>query len=122
MEVDVVQVGRQVRARRLALGLTQEQLGERLGLGARSISHIETGRRVGYTREDLERLAHALETSVAQLLRVPDEKVGAAMDLEEDEYLNMPLDDFVAWVAGRHADWAEFSAWLEERGERAVSD
>ncbi|GIV73524.1 MAG: hypothetical protein KatS3mg049_2080 [Caldilinea sp.] len=29
MKVDVVQVGRQVRVRRLAMGLTQEQLGER---------------------------------------------------------------------------------------------
>lgn len=60
-------IGERVRARRMARGMTQLQLGEAAGLEESAISHVETGRREPRARA-LTRLARALACSSDYLL------------------------------------------------------
>lgn len=61
-------VSANVRARRLAQGLTQVQLAEATGLTQGEVSHIETGK-TGTTVRTLATLAEALRTSPEKLLQ-----------------------------------------------------
>jgi len=57
------QVARMVIGRRIELGMTQEQLADRMGTTASTISRIESGRHVTSVTT-LERLAAALEVKL----------------------------------------------------------
>lgn len=64
-------VGEAIKARRVALGLTQEDLCERLGWDKRRISdvsQIETGARANLTIDRLRGFARALDSSVSDLV------------------------------------------------------
>ena len=63
-------LGQVIRARRLALGLTQEELAERIGDGVRQaeVSRLECDRVSLPRRRRLTRIASALELSVGELL------------------------------------------------------
>lgn len=56
-----------VRRLRVRIGLTQEELAERLGAGVRWVQDVEAGRR-GVQVRTLDRFARALEIDVAELL------------------------------------------------------
>jgi len=60
-------LGKNLRAARKELGLTQEQVSERSGVQAGEISRIETGKRDPKV-STLERLAKAVETKPGRLL------------------------------------------------------
>jgi transcriptional regulator with XRE-family HTH domain len=60
-------VGRAIHARRTALGLSQEALGERLGTSDATIARWESGKR-GVKAADLERIAAALQTTMSGLI------------------------------------------------------
>lgn len=61
-EIDL-HIGRRVRRRRRVLGLTQQQLGERLGIRFQQVQKYECGaNRISAAR--LWYLAHALETGI----------------------------------------------------------
>lgn len=60
--------GRRLRSARLAAGLTQEQLAEKAGLHAVTISTLETAKRSG-TIPTLIRLCAALDADAGDLLR-----------------------------------------------------
>jgi transcriptional regulator with XRE-family HTH domain len=53
-------LGRFLRRRRADIGLTQEALGERAGISARTVSDVERGLRSAVYRDTAERLADAL--------------------------------------------------------------
>ncbi|KEF35512.1 hypothetical protein RDMS_01805 [Deinococcus sp. RL] len=75
-----VAVGRAIRLRRLELGLTQEQLCERMGMPGERVSYIsavENGQRADLKITRLDLFAQALETSATDLLLVAS-KEGAA--------------------------------------------
>lgn len=59
---EAIPFGPQLRRRRIALGLTQEVLAERTGLGVRSIQHLEAGAHLPH-RETINRLVRVLELS-----------------------------------------------------------
>ena len=64
-------VGEAIKARRVALGLTQVELCERLGWNPSSISTIsqmENGSNTNLTIESLRRFAHALNFEVSDLV------------------------------------------------------
>lgn len=67
-------IGRNVKAARTRLGLTQSELGQRLGMDSITISRLETGVQVP-SLERLNKVAVALETSLSLLVT----------DAEEDE-------------------------------------
>ena len=66
-----VHAGECIKARRVALGLTQDELCDRLGWDRRrisNISQIETGARANLTVESLCLFAHALNCSASDLI------------------------------------------------------
>jgi transcriptional regulator with XRE-family HTH domain len=63
-------LGRNLRAARERLGLTQEQVSERSGVQAGEVSRIERGMRDPKV-STLERLAAAVEVEPGDLLRPP---------------------------------------------------
>lgn len=65
----LVELGRYVRGRRQALGLTQAQLGARLGWAQERVSVLETGKYGLPSLPQLCRLADALGVSIDDLLR-----------------------------------------------------
>jgi len=60
-------LGELVRARRRVLGLSQEELGLRIGADQAYMSRIEGGR-INLTLDTIDALAKALETDAASLL------------------------------------------------------
>lgn len=60
-------LGRNIRSRRTALHLSQEQLAARSGLHRTYIGGVERGER-NITVENLERIANALKVAPAELL------------------------------------------------------
>ena len=59
--------GKRVRERRLALGLTQQELADRAGLHRSYIGEIELGRR-NVTLKSAAKIAEVLQVDVASLL------------------------------------------------------
>lgn len=62
-----VSVGARIKAARRGAGLTQEQLAERIGISAKNLSFIETGR-FGVGLETLTRICTVLHVSADALL------------------------------------------------------
>lgn len=60
-------IGKRIRGRRTALGLSQQQLAVRVGIGRKAIGYLETGKYQPSTRR-LEQLAAALAVSTGWLL------------------------------------------------------
>lgn len=60
-------IGIRLRKAREAAGLTQEQLGQKLGYSAMGISHLEQGARK-IKVEHLEKIAHELNVSISYFL------------------------------------------------------
>lgn len=67
--VDFVQLGKRVKIRRHVLGLTQEELAEKIGVCTSYIGHIERGTRK-LSVETLYALCKALDTSADFLFGV----------------------------------------------------
>lgn len=61
-------IGQRVYARRLAKGLTQEQLAARTGLSPGHISEIENGVKKNLQHKTLKKLVKGLEISIMELL------------------------------------------------------
>ena len=57
-----------IKERRIAIGLTQEELGEKLGLKKSAIAKYENGRVENIKRSTIQRLAVILECSPSYLL------------------------------------------------------
>jgi len=66
-ETVIIRVGRNIKERRSALGLTQAQLAERLGVDTETLSRFERGKHAP-TLKNLIRLAGLLQTTTADLL------------------------------------------------------
>ncbi len=66
-------IGRKIAERRAELGLTQEQLAERLGVNTRYLARLERGGQ-NLTVHRLAWLASRLELRVAQLFEAPHDR------------------------------------------------
>lgn len=62
-------IGGNIRARRLELGMTQEQLAEESALDQRFVSAVENGRR-NLTILKLQQLADALKSPIRDFLKI----------------------------------------------------
>lgn len=65
--MDYVQLGKRVRIRRNVLGITQEELADKIGVSTSFIGHIERGSRK-LSVETLYALCKALDTSADFLM------------------------------------------------------
>lgn len=68
------EVGKRVRKRRTALKLTQEELAALTGLDDSYISLLERGQRRNPGLDTLQKLAHALQTSISYLIGETDDE------------------------------------------------
>jgi transcriptional regulator with XRE-family HTH domain len=72
--------GMNVRTRREKMGLTQEELSEKVGVSKNTISDIEGGQKFAHAKT-LVCLAKALETEVYELLKPANVKPDKAADI-----------------------------------------
>lgn len=84
MEIDYGEIGRRIKDRRVAMGLTQEAMAERAGITPTYASHIERGEKrpsLGV----LVRIATALDITVDRLLTgsQPADRMAFLLDIEE---------------------------------------
>jgi transcriptional regulator with XRE-family HTH domain len=72
-------VGRNIYNKRKRLGLTQEELAERIGIGQQSLSRMEKGR-IAPKFERLQIIADTLECPVTDLFREDDGDTSALVE------------------------------------------
>src|SRR5579875_3038586 len=89
-KMDALLVGRQIRARRRAAGMTLDDLGARAGVAPSRLSLIENGRREPRLSQ-LSSIATALGAEVPALLaeEAPDERT--ALEVELERFQQSPL-------------------------------
>ena len=80
----VAELAVRIRAARLALGLTQDQLARAVGVTRSAVAQWETGR-AGQVGSNLARIARALGTSAAYLLSGEQDAGAAPAPLRGDE-------------------------------------
>lgn len=84
-----MEIGYRIKTRRQQLGLTQDELAQKLGYGSRSsINKIELGK-ANLTQTKIKALADALDTTPAYIMGWEDEE----LVLEERQKIDKILDD-----------------------------
>lgn len=97
-------LGNRVKDRRLALGITQTELADRLNLKNKtSVCRIEKGIDKNLTTERVEKLANALCTSVAYLLEITDDPTPCPL-LDEQEILHGRRDGEILRIVSQLND------------------
>ncbi len=105
-----VMLGRRIFELRKAKGLTQEELGNLVGVDGSYIGHIEKGRTKTPSRDVLTRLAQALEVPVQDLLVA----AGYLPPPKPDQH---PLPDFHMYVSRKFAQTPRFRRALVQAYE-----
>lgn len=81
--VNKMEMKDRIRERRIALGMTQEELADRLGLQKSAIAKYENGRVENIKRSVIQKMASVLQCSPSYLLCMDDEP-----DQDDRYYLN----------------------------------
>lgn len=84
-------LGKNIRARRKQLGMTQEKLADLIGMAYQSVSRIEQGH-IAPKMENLPRVAKALQCTVADLFRAPDEAQASYANRMADLLSGLPTN------------------------------
>ena len=74
-----MEIGQKIRQARIAKGLTQEELGNLVGLQKSAIAKYENGRVVNIKRSTLQKLAQALDLRGSDLIIEADPKEAAEL-------------------------------------------
>lgn len=81
-----------IRKRREELGLTYEELGEKVGVGKSTVRKWETGIIENIKRSNIAALAKALEISPALLMGWEKEtKINNALYVSDDDFIKIPI-------------------------------
>ena len=67
-----MEMGQRIKERRMEMGLTQEELGEKLGLQKSAIAKYENGRVENIKRSTIEQMAKVLDCSPSYLMGFDD--------------------------------------------------
>jgi len=86
-------IGNRVRTRRITIGMSQEKLGDALGLTFQQVQKYEKGtNRIGASR--LLQIAHVLDVSIEFFFEgLPDTRTGVSGDSAMAEFLMIPESD-----------------------------
>ena len=93
-------IGAKIRAARIAKGMTQEELGEILGVQKSAIAKYENGRIVNIKRSTLKKISDVLDIPPYELVfeqKIKADPIGTAerhFEMIVDEDLNEIFDDF----------------------------
>lgn len=103
-ETQTVLLGQAIRKRRKQLGMTQEELAEKLGLGHQALSRIEHGH-IAPKMDRLPLIAHSLQCTVSDLFRYTESKnssfasriedVLSGLSLQKQEYIFQHISSLV---------------------------
>ena len=74
-----MEIGQKIKEARIAKGLTQEELGNMIGLQKSAIAKYENGRVVNIKRSTLQKLAQALDLRGSELIIEADPKEAAEL-------------------------------------------
>ena len=74
-----MEIGQKIKEARIAKGLTQEELGNMIGLQKSAIAKYENGRVVNIKRSTLQKLAQALDLRGSDLIIEADPKEAAKL-------------------------------------------
>ena len=74
-----MEIGQKIKTARIAKGLTQEELGNLVGLQKSAIAKYENGRVVNIKRSSLQKLAQALDLRGSDLIIEADPKEAAEL-------------------------------------------
>jgi transcriptional regulator with XRE-family HTH domain len=88
-----MEIGQKIRHARISKGLTQEELGNLVGLQKSAIAKYENGRVVNIKRSTLQKLAQALDLRGSDLIIEADPKEAA--DLHAKVLLDVELMDSI---------------------------
>jgi transcriptional regulator with XRE-family HTH domain len=90
-------IGNRVRTRRITIGMSQEKLGDALGLTFQQVQKYEKGtNRIGASR--LLQIAHVLDVSIEFFFEgLPDTRTGVSGDSAMAEFLMIPESDRLVW-------------------------
>lgn len=121
-------LGQFIRERRMDLGLTQEQLAERVGEGVRQaeISRLEQDRVSLPRRQRLEAIAAALDVSIGDLLVTTgwigaEHVATAGLDHDASSAQARALEDAVSTLASAKGLMAQTAELLQEAEQRVAS-
>ena len=92
-------IGEKIRSARLAKGMTQEELGNRLGVQKSAIAKYESGRVVNIKRSTLKKISEILDIRPAELIgdvppnpHSPDERLLNAYHAADPIYQQIALE------------------------------
>ena len=88
-----MEIGQKIKEARIAKGLTQEELGNMVGLQKSAIAKYENGRVVNIKRSTLQKLAQALDLRGSDLIIEADPKEAA--ELSAKVLLDVELMDVI---------------------------
>ncbi len=80
-----MKVGKLIRDARLAKGLTQEELGDILGVQKSAIAKYESGKVVNIKRSTLQKIAAVLDLRGSDLIEEKEKPTGADGELSENQ-------------------------------------
>lgn len=122
--------GDRIKQLRNTLGMSQEELGQKVGVKKAAINKYETGIVVNLKRSVIDKLSEALHTTPAYLMGWEDEKTNAPLDIPPNfparlrylreqkgetqeqlaEAMGYDLEDITKWEAGENRpEFKEFS-------------
>ena len=93
-----MRIAKNVKAARLALGITQEQAAQRAGVTVRTISRLEQGQTSRPREDEFRRIAEALGTTPDALMGMDDDQAESQSDDEgpTDDELNAEISNLLA--------------------------
>jgi transcriptional regulator with XRE-family HTH domain len=88
-------IGDKIRSARLAKGMTQEELGELLGVQKSAVAKYENGRIVNIKRSTLKKISDVLEIRPSELIydKIEKDPVGAA-----ERHFEILMDEDIAGI------------------------
>lgn len=102
--MDYKDLGARVRAMRRQMGLTQEQLAEKVGISASFLGHIERGTRVA-SLETLVALCNELHVSPVYLLTASLRSFDSSMPKDLDGQEKAKLSEFLRLAQDTIRNW-----------------
>lgn len=89
-------IGEKIRTARIAKGMTQEELGKKLGVQKSAIAKYESGRVVNIKRTTLKKISDVLEIRPAELIFT--EEIEAAPVKTAERHFEMIMDEDISEI------------------------
>ena len=80
-------IGRRIKLRRIELGLTQDELGQRLGIKKSAVSRLESEEADNFSIGRIIKIAQALDTTPGYLTGWTDANIGSTLDYSKAQLI-----------------------------------